>query len=155
MRWILACLAFALAAANDAQPRPPALVGCWAFTSGRESLPATSGGGFGTLPPAMVLTDSLLFAREGDPTYVLRATTTSDSANDWSAKRLVGTWHPHADSVFANFSDHRSQSGIAVRFRIFRDSLDGMARPYTQRTRWEPDVPVSARRVRCAVTDRR
>jgi hypothetical protein len=150
---LIAMLAFATGALPNlgaAQEPRSLLVGCWQFTSGRAALRPTSGGGFGTLPPGMVFVDSLLFSREGDPTYGIRALASRDSARHWSPRRVVGSWHPHADSVFASFQSRRGQAGVALRFRILGDSLDGMARPYTRRTRWEPDVPVSAHRASCA-----
>jgi hypothetical protein len=147
---VSALAAVGLPDSGAAQTRRSPLVGCWQFTSGRTALPPTSGGGFGTLPPGMVLVDSLLFSREGDPTYGIRAIANGDSTRHWSPRRIVGSWHPHADSVFANFQSRRGQSGVALRFRVLDDSLDGMARPYTRRTRWEPDVQVSAHRVSCA-----
>jgi hypothetical protein len=142
-------LAPIIASAGLAQRPRGLLAGCWEFTSGRAALRPTAGGGYGTLPTIMEFTDSLLFAREGDPTYSMRTATRADSAGRWSAGRVGGTWHPHTDSVFAVFYSRRVESGVALRFRIFVDSLEGMARPYTRRTRWEPDVPVSARRVSC------
>jgi hypothetical protein len=151
LRFIVTVLAAtaALPDSGTAQVGRSPLVGCWQFTSGRGALVPTSGGGFGTLPLGMVFADSLLFSRENDRTYSMRALATGDSAAHWSPRRLVATWHPHTDSVFAAFTSRRGQMGVALRFRILGDSLDGMARPYTRRTRWEPDVPVTARRVSC------
>lgn len=125
------------------------LVGCYVFTSGRSALGASSGGGFGTLPPGIHFADSLLFAREGDPTLAMRPIADSDSARRWMPPQVWGSWHPHADSVFASFST--GTAGVALRFRIAGDTLEGMARPYTEQTRWEPDVPVAARRVPCPI----
>jgi len=106
------------------------------------------------LPPGVVFVDSLLFSREGDPTYHMRAFVSGGSARHWSSRRLVGTWHPHTDSVFAVFMNRRGQSGVGLRFRVLGDSLDGMARPFTRRTHWKPDVPVSARRISCGTGER-
>ena len=135
----------------SAQSPRLSLKGCWEFTAGRESLSSTSGGGYGALPRTIEFTDSLLFAREGDPTFVMRVPRNSDSADHWSSSRIIGTWHPHSDSVFAVLQSRRTEAGVGLRFRILGDSLSGMARPFTKRTRWEADVSVSAHRVACVL----
>jgi hypothetical protein len=147
--WLGLVLVPAITTTSVAQPRRPTLAGCWEITSGREALSPATGGGYGTLAPTIALTDSLLFAREGDPTYAARVLAPGVFAEDRAQRRLVGTWHPHADSVFANVQSRRDNAGVALRLRILPDSLDGMARPYTRGARWKSDVAVSARRVNC------
>jgi len=148
--WLALLLAPIVDSPALAQRPRPRLAGCWAITSGRAELLPTAGGRYGTLPPIVQFTDSLLFAREGDPTYLMRTAPHADSAGRWSAGRVGGSWHPRGDSVFAVFYSRRAESGVGLRFRVLADSLEGMARPYTRRTRWEPDVAVRARRVECA-----
>ena len=149
--WFGLLLAPIVASTGLAQRPRPHLAGCWEFTSGRAALLPTAGGGYGTLPNVMEFTDSLLFAREGDPTYLMRAAPRADSAGRWSAKRVGGSWSPRrGDSVFAVFYSRRVEAGVGLRFRILVDSLEGMARPYTRRTRWERDLHVSAHRVSCS-----
>ena len=153
---LLACGAPVLAAAqvvlDGRMPpkRPPALAGCWRFTAGRDSPGPASGGGYGAPPPGLRFTPRVLFVREGAATYVLRALADGGPRPRRPARRSAGgSWHPRGDSVFAVFGSPDGRSGVALRFRVLGDSLDGMARPFTHDTRWEPDVPVAARRAPC------